>query len=382
MKILQCVGDIDPALGGSVETARQISHALDRLGHRPEVVTLQPPRPDWTAQWRGAVHYVGPSSTRYLYSPRFSPWIAARAPQFDAIVIHGLWRYTSVGAWRGLRGQSVPYFIFPHGMLDPYFKRAYRWKHAQKNICWRAAESSVMRDARGVLFTCEEERRSARLTFRPYACRERIVGLGIARPAGDPAADRRLFLDALPQLAATRMILFLGRIHPTKGCDLLIQAFARVAAADPLLRLVIAGPDECGWRGELERLAVRLAVSSRVLFPGPLYGGVKWGALRAAEALALSSHKENFGLTVVEGLACGTPALLSKGVNIWREIESDGAGLAADGDVTGTLSLLQRWLGMPDPARRQMRANALLSFARRFELDRFARDFIACLKKA
>src|SRR5580692_11530309 len=131
MKILQCVGDIDPALGGSVEAARQLSHALYRLGHRPEVVTLQPPRLDWAAEWRGAVHYLGPSSTRYLYSPRFSPWIAARAPQFDAIVIHGLWRYTSVGAWRGLRGRGVPYFVFPHGMLDPYFKRAFRWKHAQ-----------------------------------------------------------------------------------------------------------------------------------------------------------------------------------------------------------------------------------------------------------
>ncbi len=382
MKILQCVGDIDPALGGSVEAARQLSHALDRLGHRPEVVTLQPSRPDWAAEWRGAVHYLGPPSTRYLYSPRFSPWIAARAPQFDAIVIHGLWRYTSVGAWRGLRGRGVPYFVFPHGMLDPYFKRAFRWKHVQKNICWRAAESSVVRDAQGVLFTCEEERRRARFTFRPYACRERIVGLGIARPAGDPAADGRTFLDALPQLAGKRLILFLGRIHPTKGCDLLIQAFARMAGRDPLLRLVMAGPDECGWRGELERLAGRLAVSSRVLFTGPLYSGLKWGALRAAEALALPSHQESFGLTVVEGLACGVPALLSKKVHLWREIQSDGAALAADADATGTISLLDRWLGMPEADRRQMRANALVSFARRFELDRFARDFIACLEKA
>ena len=295
-------------------------------------------------------------------------------------MIHGLWRYTSVGAWRGLRGRSVPYFVFAHGMLDPYFKRAFPWKHAQKALCWRAAESRVVRDAAGVLFTCEEERRRARLTFRPYACRERVVGLGIARPAGEPAAEQEAFLNAFPQLAGTRIILFLGRIHPKKGCDLLIQAFARVADRDPLLRLVIAGPDECGWQADLERLSARLAIQNRVHFTGPLYGDLKWGALRAAEAVALPSHIENFGITVAEALACGRPVLISKGVNIWREIEADGAGLVADAGLEGTVSLLERWLAMPDEARCQMRVSARRSFAERYELERFAHEFIRCIE--
>jgi glycosyltransferase involved in cell wall biosynthesis len=248
MKILQCVGDIDPALGGSVEAARQLSQALDRLGHSAELVTLRQPQPGWAAGWGGAVHYAGPSSTRYLYSPRLASWVASYASRFDAVVIHGLWRYTSAGAWRGLRGSGVPYFVFAHGMLDPYFKHAHPWKHAQKALCWRVAESRVLRDAAGVLFTCEEERQRARVTFRAYTCRERVVGLGIARPAGDPAEEQEAFLNAFPQLAGTRTVLFLGRIHPKKGCDLLIEAFARVAGRNPLLRLVIAGPDECGWQ--------------------------------------------------------------------------------------------------------------------------------------
>jgi len=380
MKILQCVGDIDPALGGSVEAARQLSRALHWLGHRAELVTLRQPQPDWTAGWRGAVHCAGPSSTRYLYSPRLANWIAERVSRFDAVVIHGLWRYTSVGAWRGLRGRSVPYFVFAHGMLDPYFKRAFPWKHAQKALCWRAAESRVVRDAAGVLFTCEEERRRARLTFRPYACRERVVGLGIARPAGEPAAEQQAFLNAFPKLAGTRIILFLGRIHPKKGCDLLIQAFARVAGRDPLLRLVVAGPDECGWQADLERLSARLAIQNRVHFTGPLYGDLKWGALRAAETVALPSHIENFGITVAEALACGRPALISKGVNIWREIEADGAGLVADAGLEGTVSLLERWLAMPDEARCQMRVSARRSFAEHYELERFAHEFVRCIE--
>ncbi|HET9321224.1 MAG TPA: glycosyltransferase [Bryobacteraceae bacterium] len=380
MKILQCVGDIDPALGGSVEAARQLSDSLHRLGHRAELVTLRQPQLDWTAGWQGAVHCAGPSATRYLYSPRLVNWIAERASRFDAVVIHGLWRYTSVGAWRALRGRSVPYFVFAHGMLDPYFKHAFPWKHAQKALCWRAAESRVVRDAAAILYTCEEERRRARLTFRSYACRERVVGLGIARPAGEPAAEQEAFLNAFPQLAGTRIILFLGRIHPKKGCDLLIQAFARVAGRDPLLRLVIAGPDECGWQADLERLSARLAIQNRVHFTGPLYGDLKWGALRAAEAVALPSHIENFGITVAEALACGRPVLISKGVNIWREIEADGAGLVADAGLEGTVSLLERWFAMPDEARCQMRVSARRSFAERYELERFAHEFVRCIE--
>jgi glycosyltransferase involved in cell wall biosynthesis len=376
------VGDIDPARGGSVEAARQLSMALDRLGHAVELVTLREARPEWTVAWPGNVHCAGPASTRYLCSPHLSRWISERARQFDAIVIHGLWRYTSAGVWRGLRGLSVPYFVFPHGMLDPYFKHAFPWKHLQKSICWRLAERRVLRDARAVLFTCEQERRRARLTFPSYACHERVVGLGIAQPGADAVAEKQAFLTAHPQLADTRMVLFLGRIHPKKGCDLLIRAFAGVAAHDPSLRLVMAGPDECGWQAELQKLEQQLAVNRRVVWTGPLYGGLKWGAMRAADVFALPSHTENFGITVAEALACGLPVLISKEVNIWREIQADGAGLAASDDQEGTASLLEHWLAMPDTVRARMRANALRSFSRRFELNRFAHDFVQCLKSA
>jgi glycosyltransferase involved in cell wall biosynthesis len=380
MRILQCVGDIDPALGGSVEAARQLSHALGHLGHRPELVTLRPPREEWSAAWLGAVHCPGPASTRYLYNPRFADWVAAHGSDYDAVVVHGLWRYTSVGAWRGLHGRDIPYFVFAHGMLDPYFKHAYPWKHVQKKICWLAAESRVVCDARGVLFTCEEERLRARATFRPYQCRERVVGLGIARPTGDPMVQQEAFLDAHPQLREKQMVLFLGRIHPKKGCDLLIEAFARVANRDPLLQLVIAGPDECGWQADLESLAAQMRIGARVTFTGPLYGDRKWGALRCAEVLALPSHTENFGITVVEALACGVPALISNEVNIWREIDADGAGLVANADVAGTVDVLDRWLNLRPEARHQMRENAFRSFAKRFELEHFAREFAVCLE--
>jgi len=382
MRLLQCVGDIDPALGGSVEAARQLAIALDRLGHGVELVTLRQPQPDWISSWPGAVHYAGPSRTRYLYSPHFHRWIDQHAAKYDAVVVHGLWRYTSVGVWRGLRGRNVPYFVFAHGMLDPYFKRAFPAKHLQKAACWLAAERRVLRDAKAVLFTCAEERLRASRTFWPYSCHERVVGLGVARPEGDLAAQKREFFASFPQLAGKRLALFLARLHPKKGCDLLIRAFARVAFRDPLLHLVMAGPDECGWKAGLERLAAQLGIRNRIVWTGPLYGAVKQGALGAADVLALPSHTENFGISAVEAMACGVPVLVSNQVNIWREIESDGAGLAAPPDLEGITALLDRWLCIPAPARSRMRANAARSFSRRYELEHFAREFIACMTTA
>lgn len=381
MRILQCTGDIDPSMGGSVEAARQLSIALDKLGHSVELVTLRQPRPEWIERWAGTVHYIGPASTRYLYSRSLPGWIGQRAKHLDAVVVHGLWRYPGVGVWRGLRGRNVPYFLFPHGMLDPYFKSAFPWRHMQKAISWRIVESRVVRDAQAVIFTSEGERQRARLTFRPYACRECVVGLGIARPEGEKQAERRAFLAQFPHLAGKRIVLFLARIHPKKGCDLLIHAFARMAPRDPLLQLVIAGPDECGWRARLERLALQLGIANRVTWTGPVNGSLKWGALHASEVMVLPSHAENFGLTVVESLACGVPVLLSKEVNIWREIEGDGAGFAAPADIPGVTSLLERWLSATDGRRAVMKDCALQLFARRFELEHFANEFMACLKK-
>jgi glycosyltransferase involved in cell wall biosynthesis len=123
-----------------------------------------------------------------------------------------------------------------------------------------------------------------------------------------------------------------------------------------------------------------MRIGARVTFTGPLYGDRKWGALRCAEVLALPSHTENFGITVVEALACGVPALISNEVNIWREIDADGAGLVANADVAGTVDVLDRWLNLRPEARHQMRENAFRSFAKRFELEHFAREFAVCLE--
>jgi glycosyltransferase involved in cell wall biosynthesis len=296
-------------------------------------------------------------------------WLRANASRYDAVIVHGLWQYHGLATWRALVGTGTPYYVFPHGMLDPWFKQQFPLKHLKKTLYWPWAEYRVLRDAEAVLFTCEEERQLARQTFSRYRVKEAVVGCGISGPDGDPERQREKFFSRHPQLRDKRLMLFLGRLHPKKGCGQLIDAFAQVAQRDPSLHLVMVGPAEADYQAALASRAEKLQLASRICWTGMLRDDLKWGAYRAAEVFVLPSHQENFGISVVEALACNVPVLVSNKVNIWREIAEDRAGIVADDTPGGTLELLQSWLGLRAPQRLQMGLNGLASFTKRFHID-------------
>ena len=370
MKILRTTHTVNPALGGPIESIKQSSAALLRRGHEVEIASLDAPTDPWVRDASFKVHSLGPGRGSYGYAPQFSAWLKERRAQFDAVIVHGIWQYSSFGVWRALAGTKTPYFVFPHGMLDPWFKRTYPLKHLKKLLYWPWAEYRVLRDAAAVLFTSEEERRLARESFALYHCREVVVNYGTAAPPNLESA-REVFFTTHPQLQRTPFLLFLGRLHEKKGCDLLINAFAarRKSNAGPPLSLVIAGP--CADDAYLRRLkALARESGDSIVFPGMLSGDAKWGALSAADAFVLPSHQENFGIAVVEALACGTPVLISNKINIWREIEGDGAGYVDNDDFAGTSNLLNRWLATDADTRAIMRERAQKCFAARFEIER------------
>ena len=343
------------------------------------MVSLDDPDAPWVADFPVPVHALGPGRTGYAFSPRLAPWLQANAARYDVVIIHGLWQHSSFGAWSALRESGTPYFVYAHGMLDPWFKRAYPLKHLKKCLYWAWAERRVLRDAQAVLFTSEEERRQARKSFAGYECREQVVGYGTSSPTGDPEVLRRRFFETHPDLEGKRLLLFLSRIHPKKGCDLLLRAFAQAADTDPNLHLVMAGPHGGPWQSELERQADALGIAGRVTWTGMLTGDDKWAAFHAADAFILPSHQENFGIAVAEALACGLPVLISDKVNIWREIEEDGAGLVAEDTETGTARLLREWLALTPIEAQRMRRRARCCFLSRFEIGAAAEGLMETL---
>lgn len=385
MRILRVIRSVNRESGGPIEALLQTSAHQESDGHRIEVATLDRREDPWVAEFPFKIYAFGPGGTGYGYSPRFVPWLKRHSGDYDAVVVSGLWQFQTLGALRALKGSAVPFFVFPHGMLDPWFKERFPIKHLKKCLYWSLAEHRVLRRARSVLFTSDEERLRARKSFRPYRCRETVVAYGTGGPEGNMASQRAEFLARNPDLIGRRILLFMGRIHEKKGCDLLIRAFAKLLRECPTenaknqWRLVLAGPDQVGLRNRLEVEAERLEVVRNIHWLGMLTGDQKWGAFHAAEAFVLPSHQENFGVAVAEALACGLPVLISDKVNIWREIECDGAGLIGSDDQPGTDLLLRRWAETATHEQSAMRQAARRCFATRFDAGRAARHLAEVL---
>jgi glycosyltransferase involved in cell wall biosynthesis len=383
MNILEVIPSVDGASGGPIEWTRQFAAVALADGHTVEMASLDSPEAPYVRNFPLPVYALGPGKLPpYGYAPRFVPWLRENADRYDVVVVNGIWAFHSFGTWRVLRNSETPYFVFTHGMLDPWFKREYPLKHAKKWLYWPWAEYRVLRDASAVLFTCEEEKILARQSFPLYRAHEVNVGNGTAGVQGDASSQMELFFSRCPGARGKRIALFMGRIHPKKGCDLVVEAFSKAFGRNADWYLVMAGPDQIGLRQQLMDRARSLGLAERITWPGLLSGGEKWGAMRAAEMFLLPSHQENFGLVVAEALSCGLPPLISDKINIWREIQDDGAGIVASDDIEGATETCLKWTAMSTDERSSMRRRARECFLRRFEIESVSRSLLAFLSQA
>ncbi|WP_018609043.1 glycosyltransferase [Uliginosibacterium gangwonense] len=381
MRILHIISSMNPKAGGPVEGVMQMAHIHAISGVHVEVVCSDGMDETFLNKLPLKANTLGNGLGIYSFNNKMVGWIKENACRFDAIVVNGIWQYHGLAAWLALRNSKVPYFVYTHGMLDPWFKHTYPLKHVKKWMYWPWGVYPLLRDARAVLFTCEEERRLASQSFWLYKANERVVKYGAATPPQNAQELRDMFYAQYPELIGRRLFLFLSRIQEKKGCDILIEAFARVASLDPNIVLVMAGPDQTGWVARLKKLAVCLGVENRVVWPGMLLGDLKWGAFYASDIFVLPSHQENFGIAVAESLGCGVPVIISNKVNIWSEIVQDGAGLAGEDNVEDTIGNLRTWIGFSEEKRRAMRAQARKTFADRYTVQQMTASLVSTIKE-
>jgi glycosyltransferase involved in cell wall biosynthesis len=235
------------------------------------------------------------------------------------------------------------------------------------------------------LFTCREEQRLAGIPFSPYAPKHAAVaGLGVQQPPLFTENMQKAFLGKCHAVMNRNYLLFLGRIDEKKGVDLLVDAYKKIAedsGADDLPMLVIAGPGLDTPYGEKikQLVAASPLLESMVAFTGMLEGDAKWGAFYCADAFVLPSHQENFGIALVEAMACSKPVLISNKVNIWQEVIKGQAGLAADDTAPGILSLLTKWTTMHPEQQKRMAARARQCYEKQFSVEMAARQMLQAL---
>lgn len=381
MKILHCIESIDPKFGGPVEAIRQFAKASMGLRARDvqaEVVTLDDDISLWEHAWPVPVHAIPGAKSPYRFNAALPQWLRTHHAEYDAVVVHGIFRYHLIGAWQGLKGTSTPYFVMVHGMLNPWFKEQYRLNHIRKSLFWYPLIKPALRNAKATIFLVEEERRLAQQSFDiadlPYV----VLPLGVA----DPLASKNS-IPSLKDKLKSATFLFFGRICDMKGCDLLLRAFSTIVAQTPNARLVFAGPDNERIQSRLKLLSSSLGLDGHVSWLGPVYGDSKWKLLADADAFVLPSHCETFPVAVIEALAVGLPVIISDKVNLWPYVRQSDGGIVCSDDVESTAAALKRWLGMSNLQQNAMRKNARACYLKNFELHAALKkhqDYLHCTR--
>jgi glycosyltransferase involved in cell wall biosynthesis len=369
MRILHVIRSLDPSLGGVVECVRIFSEADIQAGFEVGIATLDAADSPWLGSYTARIHSLGTGKGVYGYAAGALERLRKVASEYDLLVVEGLWQYPS-RLVHEVCGKEKPYVVYPHGMLDPWFRHGALLKHLKKSLYWLLVEYRVLREAKAVVFTAEEERNASATSFRPYQVNPAIIPLGIPAPpseAGDIDRQASAWARLRPDSHGKPFALFLGRIHPKKGIDILLRAMGSARYKD--WDLVVAGPGSESTIKELRQLAVEEGISTRVHWVGMLQGDAKWGAFRSAEVFCLPSHQENFGIAVVESLSMGTPVLISRRVNIWKEVVENGGGLGSEDQVDGYKEILDRWFDQPRDIRKAQRQKALACFMDRFEIS-------------
>ncbi len=385
MKILHVIPSMDPKTGGVCQAVRTMIKFATDQHHLHEVVCLDEKNSGVLESDTFNIHALGKGVTAWHYNNSLTPWLIKNLPIYDKVIVHGLWQYQSfaiVRALKELKDARPKLFVMPHGMLDPYFQRAKdrRLKAVRNLIFWQLVEQHLIRTVDGMLFTCEIERNLAQHTFRNFTPKAQYsVGLGVEEPPLYTEEINNEFDAAFPQLKDKPFLLFLSRIDPKKGVDLLIKAYLKLQSEGSNMPvLIIAGP---GLDSPFGREMVTLAAeNSSIQFVGMLTGNKKWGAFYRSEAFVLPSHQENFGISVVEALACGKPVIITNKINIYKEIDAGGAGIIIDDNQAGIIAALEKWGQLLPQEINDLRKNAVLSYRKYFSPFIAAKVFLAVLQ--
>lgn len=321
----------------------------------------------------------------YLFPVSLFFWLLRNAKYYDRIIVDAIWDWHLLVVYLSFLFTKVPYAVFSHGHLDPWFNERYWLKYIKKLLFWPWAILPPLAFAKKVVFTCDQERLLARNSFPFYSVSEFVVSYGTSGVPYDEKLHDNAFFDLFPALADYQIVLFFGRIHPKKGIDILFRSISILHSQnhwDPdLHKLVIAGPAQGSYLAYLKDLAKDLQIEHLLEWVGPLYGDIKWSAFKSAKVFVLPSYQENFGIAVAEALSCSIPVIITDSVNIHDLISSSNAGMVSTPDVDGFAKALEDWLYLAGNKKRAMSLNARRCFDQSFSMHAFSNSYLDLLRQ-
>jgi glycosyltransferase involved in cell wall biosynthesis len=357
MKILHVIENVSERYGGPQSVMGAIAKAQVAQGHQVTIATTDMDHPKGRLDVPENRPLIQNGITYIHFSVQLPAlklsWPMARhlpglIAAHDLLHVHGLYRFppsfAASVAWR----RRSALIIRPHGSLDPFL-----YAQSSKSLMLkRAYETFIdfpnLRNADAIHYTADEERdRAAYLSLKTPSF---VLPNGLDWDAYETLPQPGEFRASIGLAESAPLILFLGRINFKKGLDLLVPAFAKLKSAWPDAKLVIAGPDNDGYGPKVRQFISDNDVGESVIFAGMLRGAQVRAALVDATMFVLPSYSENFGMAVIESLACGTPVIISDQVNIHAQVRAAGAGLVTPCKVEDVAEAMGQFLAAPDHA--------------------------------
>jgi len=291
----------------------------------------------------------------------------------DIVHIHGLWNFHANFAAHAAQWRRTPFLVTPHGMLDRWALRRSRLKKIAYGFLF---ERRNLRKAARVQFFNDEELIESQ-DFEPRL-KAFVLPNGVQTDLWRSVPGRNAFLETHPEFRGRVVVLFLGRLHPKKGFDLLIPAFATVSQRINGLHLVIAGPDENGYRQKIEEMVKQCGVSDQVTFTGMVQGETKREILAASDFFILTSHQEGDSIAVKEAMAAGLPVIITNSCH-FNEVAQEGAGIVVPQDIKEITKALEKMA--TEAQREEMGKRAANLIAKHYTWTRIVEQLLETYKE-
>jgi glycosyltransferase involved in cell wall biosynthesis len=358
MKVLLSVASFDKAYGGPARSVAGLASALVEAGARVGI---------WAPD--GSAPRAERSSGVEVLTGGIGSWSGSFGRP-DILHDNGIWLAHNHGLARYARELRLPRVVSTRGMLEPWALRHRWWK---KKPAWWFYQKRDLAAASALHATSEAEAAHLREFRLPPEILMLPNGVRLPEAAGPGMSDTADMRDP-----SIRTVLFVGRLHPVKGLDSLLRAWALLRPAAWSLRLV--GPDEGGHRAELERLVAAEGMGSGVSFAGIREGGALQREYRRASLFVLPSRMESFGMAVVEAFAHGLPVITTAGTP-WRGIGEEGCGWCCDGSVSGLAAALREAVALSPDELARMGGRGRKLVAARYDWNAVAAGFLDLYKR-
>jgi len=378
MKLLTVIPGIGASYGGPSKSVTELVEALAHQGIEVDMVTtnadtnrqLEVTLQTWIPQGSYRIQYFPYWHVHdYKISPSLTRWLIKNVANYDIVMTHANFSYiSSVANWI-CRSQKVPYVMNPHGMLEPWALSYKAWK---KRFYYTWFEQPALQNASAIRVLASREIDNVKQLHIDTPLM--LAPNGIHCEDFETLPNPQIFLQAFPKTQQKSLILFMGRIDPKKGLDLLAKAFAQVHAVFPQTHLVVAGPDNTRFLSTVQGYFKEAGCLDSVTFTGILTGELKFAAFAAADVYIAPSYSEGFSMSVLEGMASSLPCVITTACN-FPEATAANAAIVVEIDSEAIANALLRCLNHPDEAK------AMGDRARQFILENYTWDKIAVQMK-